>query len=182
MLEKHDQWLIDIWNRYVKKEDIIYILGDFSFANSEYTVKHILPKLKGNKYLILGNHDKSSEKLYGYFRDITQLKEVHFKKKAHPFIEEEEGFRVFMSHYPMLSWNGKPYGVVNLHGHCHGRIDDHNERNTDLRVDVGIDGKLADYNLISLEQVYHYFKEKTGDKSPLEYVTDNRKDEDENLY
>ena len=30
-----------------------------------------------------------------------------------------------------------------LHGHCHGKLDEHNRLSNDLRFDVGIDGELA---------------------------------------
>ena len=30
-----------------------------------------------------------------------------------------------------------------LHGHCHGKLDEHNRLSSDLRFDVGIDGELA---------------------------------------
>ena len=30
-----------------------------------------------------------------------------------------------------------------LHGHCHGKFDEHNRLSNDLRFDVGIDGELA---------------------------------------
>lgn len=116
-VEAHDKWLIDIWNKTIGKRDIVYILGDFSFASPEIIKKQILPKLNGQKYLILGNHDKSSEHLQGYFTQITQMKEVVFKRKNFPFIEEDS-FRVFMCHYPMVTWPGKHHGVVNAHGHC----------------------------------------------------------------
>ena len=169
-VEAHDKWLIDIWNKTIGKRDIVYILGDFSFASPEVIKKQILPKLNGQKYLILGNHDKSSEHLQGYFTQITQMKEVVFKKKNFPFIEEDS-FRVFMCHYPMVTWPGKHYGVVNAHGHCHSHLDDFNEQSSDLRVDVGFDGKLADFEPISLEKLYQYFKDKTGGKTFEEYVT-----------
>ena len=31
-VEMHDKWLMDIWNKTVSKKDIVYIVGDFSFA------------------------------------------------------------------------------------------------------------------------------------------------------
>lgn len=175
-IEGHDEWIIDTWNKTVRKKDIVYILGDFSFASSETIKKKILPRLNGRKFLILGNHDKSSEKLEGYFEQITQIKEVTFKKTIYPFIEEQEGFRVFMCHYPMVSWNGKPYGVVNLHGHCHGRIDKYNKENTDLRVDVGLDSELGGLGLVSLEKVYKHFKEKTEGKPLRDYAQEKQRE------
>jgi calcineurin-like phosphoesterase family protein len=173
-VEAHDKWIIDVWNSTIGKRDIVYILGDFSFASPDIIKKQILPKLNGQKYLILGNHDKSSEHLQGYFTQITQMKEAVFKRKNFPFIEEDS-FRVFMCHYPMVTWEGKQYGVVQIHGHCHGRLDGYNEKSIDLRVDVGIDGKLADFKPVSLDELYKYFKKKTGGKDIREYATLQRK-------
>jgi calcineurin-like phosphoesterase family protein len=163
----HDKYLIKLWNKTVSKKDIIYVLGDFSFANTENT-KKILSKLNGNKFLILGNHDKSSEKLEGYFKQIAQMKEIIFKKDNFDFLEED--FGVFCCHYAMITWSRKHYGVCQLMGHSHGRMDDYNEASTDLRVDVGIDGKLAKFNFISLEQLYKYFKDKINKKLFVEYT------------
>ncbi len=171
-VEAHDKWVIDTWNKTIGKNDIVYILGDFSFASPEIIKKKIMPKLNGQKYLILGNHDKSSEHLNGYFKQITQMKEVIFKKKNFPFIEEDI-FAVFMCHYPMLTWSRKCYGAVCAHGHCHGNIDEFNEENTDLRVDVGLDGSLADFKPISLEDLYAYFKHKANGKPLAEYASEN---------
>lgn len=166
-VQLHDKYLIKLWNKTVSKKDIIYVLGDFSFANTENT-KKIISKLNGNKFLILGNHDKSSEKLEGYFKQITQMKEIIFKKDNFDFLEED--FGVFCCHYAMITWSRKHYGVCQLMGHSHGRMDDYNEASTDLRVDVGIDGKLANFNFISLEQLYKYFKDKANKKLFAEYA------------
>lgn len=52
--EEQDQTIIDKWNSVVKKNDIVWILGDISM-NSRYY--HLLDQLKGNKKVVLGNHD-----------------------------------------------------------------------------------------------------------------------------
>lgn len=150
----HDKWLIDLWNGTVDKKDVVYVLGDFSFKSAEDT-KKLLAKLNGKKFLILGNHDKSSQHLNGYFEQITQIKEFAFKGVIYPFIDGV--FNVCMSHYPMLDWPDKQKGTVMIHGHCHGKMDEVNELSEDLRVDVGLDGKFANYQFISLEQLYSTF-------------------------
>lgn len=155
-IDAHDKWIIETWNETMSKKDIVYIIGDFSFYNSETLKKKILPKLNGTKFLILGNHDKSSEKLDGYFHQICQIKEATFKKNNFGFLEED--ISVVMCHYPLLTWNRKAYGSVMLHGHCHGRIDNYNNESQQLRVDVGWDGKLANYNLVNLETIYGHMK------------------------
>lgn len=97
---------------------------------------------------------------------------VTFKKSNFNFLDED--FQVFMCHYPMVTWASKHYGVVEAHGHCHGRLDDYNEATTDLRVDVGIDGKLANFNFITLEQIYRYFKEKTKGEKFIHYAMEKK--------
>ena len=152
-VEAWDKWIIEKWNDTVNKKDIVYILGDFIFGSQE-SAKKVLDKLHGKKFLILGNHDKGVDKLKNYFEQITQQKLVTFKKSNFDFLDED--FQVFMCHYPMVTWASKHYGVINAHGHCHGRLDDYNEASTDLRVDVGIDGKLANFNFITLEQTMRW--------------------------
>lgn len=170
-VEAWDKWMIEKWNSTISKKDMVYILGDFAFGSPE-SVRKLLDKLHGKKFLILGNHDKSSEHLDNYFVQITQQKLVTFKKSNFDFLDED--FQVFMCHYPMVTWASKHYGVVNAHGHCHGRLDDYNEASTDLRVDVGIDGKLANFNFITLEQLYRYFKEKTKGEKFIHYAMEKK--------
>jgi calcineurin-like phosphoesterase family protein len=166
--EAHDKWLIDNWNKTVGKKDIIYILGDFSFLPSENLKKHILPKLNGQKYLILGNHDKSSQSLTGYFKQITQMKELVFKQKRFDFLEED--FKLFLCHYPMVTWNNKHYGSCQLHGHCHNRLTEYNNESTDLRLDIGIDSDIAQFKPVPLEKVYRFFKDKTQGMVFVDYA------------
>lgn len=168
-----DSWLINKWNETVNKNDIIYILGDFSFG-SKIRTKDLLSKLNGKKFLILGNHDKSADGLTQYFEQITQQKMVVFKKNNYDFLEED--FTIFMCHYALLTWPQKHYGVVQCMGHSHGNMDEFNEASHDLRVDVGIDGRLSNYNFITLEELYHYFKRKTRGLSFVDYVRENIKE------
>lgn len=168
-LDAHDLWIIEKWNKTVGKNDIVYIIGDFSFATSEW-VKKLCGKLKGKKYLIVGNHDKSSEKLEGYFKDIKLIKCVTFKKSNFVFLEED--FQVCMCHYAMVVWPSKHYGCVQVCGHSHGKLDEFNEESTDLRVDVGWDSKLGNYDLVSLEKLYSYFKKKTKGQLLCKYAQD----------
>lgn len=170
-VETWDKWMVEKWNTIIGKKDIVYILGDFIFGSQE-SARKLLDKLHGKKFLILGNHDKGVDKLENYFEQITQQKLVTFKKSNFDFLDED--FQIFMCHYPMVTWASKHYGVINAHGHCHGRLDDYNEASTDLRVDVGIDGKLANFNLITLEQLYRYFKEKTKGEKFIHYAMEKK--------
>jgi len=68
--EEYHKKLIKNWNNVVNKKDITYILGDVTLEKSIYYP--ILDELKGNKYLVMGNHDmgKHNEEQLKYFKKI----------------------------------------------------------------------------------------------------------------
>lgn len=154
---KYNEWLIKKWNETVDRNDIVYILGDLCLADRETTEK-IIRRLKGRKFLINGNHDKSCKGLERYFEWKGTMKEAKFRHEQFPFIENGETFCIEMQHMPLMAWNRRPRGTVHLHGHVHGVLDDINLKEGELRVDVGLDGKLANYGLVSLEDIYKYFR------------------------
>ena len=153
----HDEWLLDLWRSTVARLDTVYILGDLTFLKSE-DARHLLEKLPGNKFLVEGNHDGSIRAYKNYFKEVYQIKEMRFKTTLAPFLKED--FKVVMCHYPMVTWNQKPRGSVMLHGHSHGKLDEYNAQSTDLRFDVGIDGKLAGLRFLTLEDIYNAATEK----------------------
>lgn len=153
-VEKAKEAMIQLWNSRVNKKDTVYILGDLAFGEVEDKRK-LFQRLNGNKVLILGNHDKVPDHLKCYFNHITQIKNIKFKKSIYNFLHKD--LEVIMCHFPMLSWEHKDKGSVMIHGHCHGKVDKINTDSKELRVDVGIDGNLANYDLISLEKLSNYF-------------------------
>ena len=63
-------------------------------------------------------------------------------------------------------------------GHSHGSLDNYNKLQNDLRVDVGFDSQLANFQFVSLEKLYNYFKEKTNGQPFLDYAIEKRKELD----
>jgi len=55
-VEEMDKRLVENWNKTVKSNDEIYILGDLTMKGAE-VANDFLRKLKGIKYLVRGNHD-----------------------------------------------------------------------------------------------------------------------------
>lgn len=105
--EEMDETIIKNWNDRVSDEDVVYILGDFSWYKEEKTLE-ILKELKGKKVLIKGNHDKISPKVARQFIKIADYLDIN-----------DNGTRVIMSHYPMPFWNGQFRDSVHLYGHVH---------------------------------------------------------------
>jgi len=105
----HSEWLVAQWNSVVTKQDRVWVLGDVCFDK-----KHMkyLGQMRGQKTLILGNHDTFKVELYKeYFNRIYGL----YKKD-----------NIWFSHAPIHA--GSLRNGYNIHGHLHERIveDPHN--------------------------------------------------------
>jgi len=143
----HDQWLVkEIFNKWVGKRDTVFILGDLSLGNKIEAEKFI-DRLNGNKFLILGNHDKNID-TSSRFSQITQIKDYKFKR---PGVD----INISLCHYPLASWDKKPHGAWNLYGHVHGRY-----KNPGLSLDVGIDNSEIGWRPINLAEVTEIMLEK----------------------
>lgn len=163
-MAKYDECLIEKWNKIIKRQDVVYILGDVCLGNRERT-QYILSRLHGKKFLVRGNHDKSCKGLENYFEWVGDIKEAKFTNNQYKYIDPEEPFCVEMCHYPLLTWNRRPHGTCMVHGHVHGALDDFNVSCKELRVDAGYDGRMAKEcgGFIELEQLYNHMKKKLAD-------------------
>lgn len=155
LIKRYDEWLVDLWNSTVNRGDSVYHLGDFCLGNRE-RAEYLLNKLHGKKYFIRGNHDKALNGNERFLEGIWDIKEAKFTKDQFPFLGEET-FCTELCHYPMVAWNRKMHGTVQVCGHVHGAHDNLNKESQELRVDVGLDSEIADYNFVSLEKLYEYF-------------------------
>ena len=120
--ESMNEYMIQQWNSRVRHGDEVVVLGDFSVARGKET-NEILRRLKGKKYLVIGNHDKF-------------LKDKDFDsslfKWIRPYAELNDNKRLaVLSHYPIMCYNGqyrltedgKPKAYM-LYGHLHDTWDE----------------------------------------------------------
>lgn len=158
-------------------QDILFDLGDTFWSMEPNNCINILKKIPCPIYKIMGNHDKyglyiiGNKTLEPYYKLIVDLLDirVEYKKKI---------YFCTLSHYPLVSWNHKPYGSINIHGHCHGNIDEFNNNSPDLRIDVGFDSYISKLNgsfLIPFSKVYESMIEKTGGLEFDKWVISNCK-------
>lgn len=104
-IENMDEAIIANWNNIISKQDTVWVLGDCSFYNKEKTIK-IIRRLKGNKNLILGNHDRQ--------RSAKWWLSVGFNEVyKYPIVKGN----YILSHEPQTQF----YGLNNIHGHLHAR-------------------------------------------------------------
>ncbi len=116
-IEHHDDTIIDNYNRLVNDKDDVYILGDISFNQSYENYKRIFGALKGNKYIIVGNHDNKQNLIRcqkeGLVVSVNETKTIQI-----------DNDRIFLSHFPHREWSGFYKGAYSIYGHC---VDDKTE-------------------------------------------------------
>lgn len=156
---QYSDFLIEKWNAQVTDDDDVYFLGDLAFIGKE-KVDALLNKLKGKIHLIKGNHDNVLRHFTDRFVEVKDIETLTFTNNQFKFISPEEPFKLILCHYPLLTWDGRTNGSCMVHGHCHGSIDEYNTESNQLRVDIGLDGQLAQGELIDLLTLYQFFENK----------------------
>ena len=109
-LEDMKQTIIKNWNSVVTSGDDVYILGDMFWNNDD--IAEVLPQLKGNLYLVKGNHDRINlemSKRFVWVKDYAEIK--------------DNGRNVVLCHYPIAHWRNADYGTIHLYGHIHSGRD-----------------------------------------------------------
>lgn len=101
-----NQAIVDNWNSVVEDNDETYILGDFAWVNEDGL--KVLQQLKGNKYLILGNHDRLNAEMQKHFVWVKEIETINDGDK-----------HVVMCHYPIAHWKNQDRGYIHLYGHIH---------------------------------------------------------------
>lgn len=103
-----DKRLIELWNSMVGKNDVVYILGDFTLSRSKSIIKNLLDLLNGRKVLIMGNHDTRKPK------DYIECGFVYASRKP---IMVEPG--VILMHKPFDDANYIMPNYIYFFGHVH---------------------------------------------------------------
>ena len=122
-VEEMNEYMIQQWNKKVRKNDEVVILGDLSWGKDDET-NELLNRLNGRLFLIIGNHDR-------------YLKSKDFHTERFEWIKSYEELsdnnrKVILSHYPIMFYNmqyglnkeGQPKTYM-LYGHVH---DTHDQR------------------------------------------------------
>lgn len=162
-LEEMNELIVSNINKYVKEDDILYHLGDWSFGGIENIWKFRKLINCKNIYLVPGNHDhhiKSNKILPNCIIRTFNLNSKDVFTEVLPeltkiTIDKKE---VILCHFPLEEWENMDRGSIHLHGHSH-----HTKDYTDLnmytkRMDVGMDWE--EFRPYSWEEI----KEIMGDR------------------
>lgn len=149
-VEDMNKALIRNWNNVVDKEDDVYILGDVTLKGVSFATK-ILQELKGNKFLVKGNHD--------VFVNQSSFDKTHFMWIKDYYELEYNGQYFILFHYPIESWNGASNKSIHLHGHQHNKrtYNFENREKGILKFDVGVDAN--NMAPVSLEYIMDFFQD-----------------------
>ncbi len=140
-----DDAFIDGINRHVKKQDVLYHLGDFCWTKQDIHLYRNMINCK-QVHLIRGNHDKGNcDSAFSTVQHMTVLKNP----------------QVHLCHYPMISWCGSNHGSIHLYGHCHGTIEKKMDDQFPRRrsMDIGVDNVYylyKEWKPISFDEIKEY--------------------------
>ena len=182
-IENMDDGIIGNINSNVQPEDELWILGDFVFANNFKKVQYYRNSINCKTVkLIWGNHDdRWLLKYYGRKNGLPDLFQGYYDSglfyqtddgliSEDELAERHEGKNPFkkkqkwyFNHYPNFAWNGHHRGIVMIHGHCHGSVDDWKKKHIPNAncFDVGVD--VVDYKPVLLSEIISWKKEQAHD-------------------
>lgn len=135
-----DETMIQRYNDVVGSNDTVYFLGDFSFYQRPDAAR-VFRRLKGNKHLVIGNHDSS---------DILSLNWVsvsNYKTISHC------GRKFILFHYPIEEWEDYFKDSIHLHGHNHQNSVPSYGRKLN-RFSVCVD--VRDYRPVSADEIIEW--------------------------
>lgn len=169
-IEEHNQALIDNWNSVINPCDLVFHLGDVAFSYDPKEVAELLKKLKGNKNIIQGNHDRTKILAHSLNENVIQSIRSYHEYKY----EADDGkiYTFVMMHWPILEPNHifknkdkEDISVIGLYGHVHD-INDYEPIYKELGfpcVHVGVDTSerimgTKPYTPIDAEDIIKYCK------------------------
>ena len=161
----HEQ-LVERWNSVVGEDDYVFYGGDLSFGSRNKTIP-IVKQLNGKIYSVIGNHDRIKDmKKLEVFEDIQDYYDLTILDENVTDSRPPGRQLICISHYPMVTWNGKGRESIMLHGHCHGNLmKSYPEYYKQKTIDVGC--MNHDYRPLSYEDVINLTKDKTNNNTIL---------------
>lgn len=129
-IETHDEMIVDRWNRQVRKDDRVFLLGDYAM-NWDDKAEEILSRLKGEIILIIGNHDLMSPHHRDGWKYIPKwIGPGKFASITTTARRKVGDLQMLMSHYPyqgdhedtgerFAQYRLRDEGEWLLHGHLH---------------------------------------------------------------
>ena len=151
-LHRHNAILVNSINAYVKPDDILIHLGDWSFGGINNIEKFRSQIICQNIHLILGNHDHHIEcnrnNVQELFNSVQHYAEIVVDKQL-----------IILSHYSHRIWKDLHKSSWMCYGHSHGTL-----LNYGKSMDVGIDThpEFRPYHVSEIKTILN--------KQPIKFV------------
>lgn len=135
-VDAHDEAMIATWNQQVRRDDIVYVLGDLTSGRSreveQWAIEAML-SLPGRKRLVSGNHD-TSHPMHSASRDPERMRDWYraFESVDPIGMRKTSKRHIMLSHFPYdgpdgdhtpanrhTEWRPVDVGLWLLHGHTH---------------------------------------------------------------
>ena len=133
--DAYEAQLADNWDSRVKKDDIVYVLGDIAM-NPKKGAFEWLAKRPGNKVLISGNHDATHPMHSSWMQALRNPAwRDTFDVISSQGSVKIGGQKVLLSHFPYegegdreiedrhVEWRLRDMGIPLLHGHTHSTTE-----------------------------------------------------------
>lgn len=154
-IEHHDSTVAQTLKNDLDEKSILFHIGDFSLNSSVEATKFYLEQIPCPVYLIWGNHESYTTKIYNQalkekFGDVWDL-----KNKVYPLTWKNVTFlgdkkiisinkkKIVLSHFPFAIWDYMQHGGWHITGHSHGSFEDTTpESKKGKCLDVGIENNI----------------------------------------
>lgn len=176
VVRNHDAMLAANWDVAVRKDDVVWVLGDLTANNRvlEYALDWVQAR-PGTKHLVLGNHDPAhpmhsdSQKWeHRYHRVFDSMGTTRTRKMT---LRDGTSHRVLLSHFPYqgdsqtredrdVQFRLRDEGRPLLHGHTHSPHQVTRTVANTPQFHVGVDAR--DYFPVSLDQVVDLLSDEVG--------------------
>ena len=153
-IESMNDTILDSINKYVKENDVLFILGDFHLGpNSE--LESLRNKINcKNIHFIFGNHDHYLKEHLEFSNKLFTT--VQFYKEI-----KVDDLLICLFHYKQYIWNSSHENSTSLYGHSHGDAEyiEHGKS-----MDVGVDNAfriLKEWRPFSHDEVMELLKDRS---------------------
>lgn len=122
-IEEHDATVIENWNRIVKPNDNVYLLGDLMLNDNESGIKK-LNQLNGDIFYIRGNH--CTDTRCELYKNTNMIPLCGDFRTSWATIQKINGYSFYLSHYPTMIGSLEDMSelkrrLLGLSGHTHSK-------------------------------------------------------------
>jgi calcineurin-like phosphoesterase family protein len=154
--------IAETFNKYVKEDDVLYHLGDWSFGGKDKIFKFRALLNVKTIYLCYGNHDNNIRRNV-FLKTNDEKGDVITAQSLFTSTQDVIWSKIgdsefFLSHYSHRIWPGSHKGVIHLYGHSHGSIPDYG-KSMDVGVDVAY-RMFGEYRPFNITEIIDIMKKK----------------------